>query len=173
MITIRALIISICYILYINNHAALSFIMYRLFTDLNEIIVEKKNINYRALTLNFFIGLFVLTVSVYTSITKDFWAHITGLKVIASYDESKNYKYVYVGGILVIIGWIGCIAYYSLFYDYSIGNLKRENNKDEIKNNDFLSLFSKVSIVIVFNIVYLRIYQNITTLQIIRTILTI
>lgn len=100
----------ICFSLFIRGHSALAVVIYRAAADVHKVLVEKRAVNFWRWAVdgnvNFFIGVFALSVGVYINSCSDYWAYKVGL-VKTSSDKDNDSECVAAGAALAAIGWAG------------------------------------------------------------------
>lgn len=160
----------ICFSLFIRGHSALAVVIYRAAADVHKVLVEKRAVNFWRWAVdgnvNFFIGVFALSVGVYINSCSDYWAYKVGL-VKTSSDKDNDSECVAAGAALAAIGWAGTMLNaYGRSHGWFTDNSASSAHAPKMKRG--ASILVQIAIILIYSVICLLIYRSNTTVQLIQ-----
>lgn len=160
----------ICFSLFFSGQAALAVVVYRAEADLRKVFLERGATNYWRWAIigyvNFFIGLFVVTVGLYVNSCSNFWAMKMGI-IHTTADKNDDTNCSATGAVLSGIGWLGSMLYaFGRSHLWFIDNRALAGQAPEMKRR----ILTHVAIILTYSVTCLFIYQSSTTEQLIQNL---
>lgn len=166
----KVITIIICISLFLSGQSALAVVVYRAEADLRQVFVERGSVNYWRWSINvyvnFFIGLFVVTVGAYINSCSNFWGMKMGITHTTG-DKNDDINCSATGAALSGIGWVGCMLdAYCRSHRWFTDNRALVGQACKTKQ----SILTHVAIIVTYSVTCLLIYQSSITTQLIQNL---